>query len=127
MLRTSAPLIGALGRMKDSVAYKAHWLDLKRRERWVIFAFLSYLPIAGGVSVLVSQFTTNDWAMLIFPLLWMIFFVFCWLRFILFRCPNCGKHFNMKWYGTLTRGRRCVHCHMSRYEQKKGEANANAA
>jgi len=94
------------------------WNELRRREFLVIFAFVGYLPFAGAFAFLVSHFTHTLLAILFVPVLWMLFVLYSWLRFMFWRCPECGKPFNTKLLGTFTRGRNCVHCGVSRYVER---------
>lgn len=92
------------------------WQELRRRELLVALAFFGYIPFAGGLAILVSQFTQEEAAIFAAPLLWMVFFILSCLRFAFWPCPECGKPFHTKWWSSITRGRNCVHCGTSRYE-----------
>jgi len=99
--------------MAAPTQYDDAWKELRARERWVIFAFVGYMPIAGGLAIVVSRFTTHEWAVASAPLLWMAFFAGCCVRFQRFPCPRCGKAFYRR--NSFSRGRECVNCGLSRY------------
>ena len=97
----------------------SRWKELRVRERLVVFGFIGFFPVAGGLALFVSRFTSAEWAVAAAPVAWMAFVAVSWIRFLFWPCPRCGEHFHTKWYGlaSLTRGRRCVHCGLARYEQ----------
>lgn len=94
------------------------WREIKSRERLVIFCFVGFMPFAGGVAILVSHFTSSEWAILAAPAAWMVFLMVSWIRFLNCPCPKCGQPFHVThWISSLpTRGRKCIHCGVSRYE-----------
>ena len=93
------------------------WKELNKRERLVLYSFLGFVPLAGGLGYIASKITDIEWLILFGPVGCMLFIVVSWLRFLLFPCPKCGKAFHTKPLGSFTTGRQCAHCGLPRNAQ----------
>jgi len=92
------------------------WSEYRRRQRAVILAWLGAL-LAGALVVVAPQALKlfgNFIGCVAGSLLLLALGTQFW--FIQFRCPNCRRHFHLATYGGMTRGRRCPHCGLERYQ-----------
>lgn len=105
-------------------AYDDAWIHLRRRERRALaalyamlasFAAVALLALVGkllGPSVLLTALMLSIVATV--PIagcfcVWNLFGVFY------FRCPRCGRFFNLSWWGDVP-GSYCPHCKLHRFE-----------
>jgi len=79
-----------------------------------LLATLGFVP-AGVIALAVAHFLKVDLIALVVAAAWIVVVVACWLRYMFWACPRCGGSFNISFKGTTLRGRKCVHCGVSRY------------
>jgi hypothetical protein len=94
--------------------YAEYWNDLRRRERWLLFFLIAYIPVVGGLVMLLERFVSPDVPGVALAIAWMLMLLVAWYRFLSFACPRCGERFHTKWFGWVSAGRRCVHCSLER-------------
>lgn len=100
--------------------YQQRWRDYRKRRNLLVFAFLGYVPIVGGLGYLSwTLLHTEDFFYVLAPS-WMVFAAIASLRFHLFRCPRCGKRFFMKRLYHNLFASRCLNCKLPKYEGDDG-------
>ena len=92
------------------------WADYRRRQRIARLMSIAFIPLAALIALAVEAVTRTDRFISLFvvPLGVLVFGAWSW--FVLFRCPNCGRHFHITESWRLTGGRRCPHCGLERYQ-----------
>lgn len=94
--------------------YADHWNELRRRERWMLFFLIAYIPVVGGAVALLERFVSPDIPGVALAIIWMLMTLVAWYRLLSFACPRSGEWFHTKWFGWISLGRRCVHCGLER-------------
>src|SRR5258706_3734838 len=77
--------------------YLVAWADLRRRRTRFWIAFLTWFPVAGGLSVLAHWALGRVLPIEPEPLVGLpLVALTIWLAIhnVLFRCPRCGEQFN---------------------------------
>ena len=87
-----------------------HWNELRKRERWMLFFLIAYIPVVGGSVALLQRFVSPDIPGVALAIVWMLMMLVAWYRLLSFACPRCGEWFHTKWFAWVSLGRRCVHC-----------------
>jgi hypothetical protein len=90
------------------------WNELRRRESWMLFFFIAYIPVVGGLVALLERFVSPEVPAVVLAIVWMLMMLVAWYRLLSFACPRCGEWFRTKWFGWVSLGRRCVHCGLER-------------
>jgi hypothetical protein len=92
------------------------WADYRRRQRTAGLMTIALIPIAILIGLGIEAVTRSDRliGLCVAPLGALMFGTWCW--FVLFRCPNCSRHFHITESWRLTSGRRCPHCGLERYQ-----------
>jgi DNA-directed RNA polymerase subunit RPC12/RpoP len=92
------------------------WADYRRRQWTAGLTFIGFIPLAVLIGLSIETLTWSDKLVVVFvvPLATLMFGT--WSRFVLFRCPNCGRHFHITESWRLTSGRQCPHCGLARYQ-----------
>lgn len=92
------------------------WADYRRRQ-WVAgLMTIGFIPLAALIGLDIESLTRSDRliAPFVAPLAIIMFGAWSW--FVLFRCPNCRRHFHVTDAWRLTNGRQCPHCGLERYQ-----------
>lgn len=92
------------------------WADYRRRQRTAALMSIGFIPMTALIVLGVETLTRSDGLITPFvaPLAVVVLGTWCW--FVLFRCPNCSRHFHVTISWHLTSGRRCPHCGLERYQ-----------
>ena len=100
--------------------YDQAWKEYKWRRNQVWIAFFCMLPVVGTVGYLANkfQYTRIDLAE-IAAIAMMALFGVTGLRFNLWKCPRCGKRFHMKSGFVSFETKRCCHCGLPKYSDRK--------
>jgi DNA-directed RNA polymerase subunit RPC12/RpoP len=90
-------------------AYLLAWADLRKRRIRMWIAFLSWVPVGGGLSVLAERLLPFNLGLLVaLPLMTLV--VGLSIHAALFRCPRCGERFQVGRSLKDPKGRRCMNC-----------------
>jgi len=100
---------------------RSPWDDYRRRRRWFLLVFLTYMPgmwvIATGLGFVLPRETVFAWVLLAWCG-WVLAFLVTYLHWGQFPCPACKKLFFIRNSHLLDYsrgkggyfGRRCQHC-----------------
>jgi hypothetical protein len=109
------------------------WDEYRRRQRgfWLAIPLALLWVVPGS---LITRFIVRHsgfddqhvrfWVVII-PM--MAFIVCAHLRRVFWRCPNCGRFFQVCWWYGNPNARRCVHCGLPRLDSKKEPAERELA
>jgi DNA-directed RNA polymerase subunit RPC12/RpoP len=92
------------------------WADYRRRQWAAGLTSIGCIPLAMLIGLGIETLKRSDRLVALFVLPLAILTFGAWSRFVLFRCPNCGRHFHITESWRLTSGRKCPHCGLARYQ-----------
>jgi hypothetical protein len=92
------------------------WADYRRRQWFAALISIGFIPLTGLIVLSIEALTRADRFITPFVAALALLVLGAWCRFILFRCPHCGRNFHLTPLWHLTRGRRCPHCGLERYQ-----------
>ena len=117
MLVQSPDNINREGKVQVVAGYEQNWREYKRLRNTFLLVFLSCMPVFWLVAVFSRKFFHTTTPASVVAVVWLALFIFCGVRFELWRCPRCGEWFSGAWwYNKSFLARRCVHCGLPKYQ-----------
>lgn len=104
--------------------YETSWQHYRKQSRLAWFLWLAFVPVVGGVGVLITRFTRETFPIMILAVTWIIWWFVVSTRVGNFRCPRCDRpFFRAQWYHNSF-ARKCVHCGLPKYSTEPGPAGS---
>ena len=98
-----------------NMPYEDNWIDYRKRRRLFWIVFLTYVPGASFIGILLEKTIGSEYPIYIVAILWMLAFAITGLRLTYWKCPRCNKHFFAKWWGVNQFARKCLHCGLPKW------------
>jgi len=102
---------------KSGASYHAAWREYRRQRSLYILAFLSWMPVGGGIIVLADRLRWNAAAALAALIVWAFVILVQGWRWSLWPCPRCGKAYRGWISFPLVLPRRCYYCKLPRWAE----------
>jgi hypothetical protein len=99
--------------------YSREWADLRARRNVFWCALLLSPLISIGAGVVALRVFHTDTPGFLFTITWIVIIGVCWLRFVLFECPQCHCRYFITWWYSNIFARHCVHCGLPKWEGDK--------
>jgi hypothetical protein len=101
--------------MDQDSDYEPLWEDYRRRRRWKLVLFLSYVPVVGAFALLVVHLHAPEALIPASAICGMVAFAVAQVRVASWRCPRCREaFFRARWYHNGF-AKKCVHCGLRKW------------
>ena len=97
------------------------WDDYRRRRRWFLAIWLTYIPGVFALGYPISLFTGSETPIYIIAGAWMLAFIAVENYMDAFPCPRCLRAFFWKRWFHNPLARQCVHCRFAKWAYPESE------
>jgi hypothetical protein len=98
-----------------NMGYDGSWKGYRKRRRLFWIVFLTYLPGASFIGILLERIFNSEYPIYVVAILWMIAFAVTGLRLTYWKCPRCDNHFFAKRWYVNQFARKCLHCGLPKW------------
>src|SRR5262245_50197557 len=91
------------------------WDDYRRRRRWFLVIWLTYVPGALALGDPLSRLTGSGIPVYIIAGAWILAFIAAANYMEAFPCPRCRRAFFRKWWCHNPLAKDCVHCGFAKW------------
>ena len=101
------------------MTYSTQWADYRRRRRIFFLIFLSYIPGMYALGIPLEKHFASEIPLIAVAVTWIMAFVTAGWHMNAWKCPCCGNtFFRRKWIHNQF-ARKCVHCGLEKWADKR--------
>jgi len=99
------------------MSYESQWQEYRKRSKWFLWVFLTYVPGAATLGIITTKLlnTDSETPFIVIAIIWMVAFAVTGVRLSLWKCPRCGKWFSTKLLYHNIASKKCLHCGLPKW------------